>query len=50
MLTFHPALPHLGMIIATWTIVLTKPDGTSCVVAAGKHWQNLPTTSFGPEA
>lgn len=35
---------------ATWTMVLTTPDGTSCVVAAGKHWQNLPTKIFGPEA
>lgn len=26
----------------TWTIMLTKPDGTSCLVAAGQSWENLP--------
>ncbi len=28
----------------SWTIVLTMPDGTSCLVAAGKNWQT--TTRF----
>lgn len=35
---------------ATWTIVLTQPDGTSCVVAAGEHWQTWPPKSLDPEA
>ena len=26
---------------ATWTIVVTRPDGTSCLVAAGQEWQAL---------
>lgn len=26
----------------TWTIMLTQPDGTSCLVAAGQAWENLP--------
>lgn len=27
---------------ATWTIVITKPDGTTCVVVAGEDWEALP--------
>jgi hypothetical protein len=23
----------------TWTIIVTSPDGTSCLVAAGEDWQ-----------
>ena len=26
----------------TWTILLTKADGISCVVAAGEHWLEMP--------
>lgn len=26
---------------ATWTLVLTEPDGTSCVVASGRYWQTV---------
>ncbi len=25
----------------TWTILVTRPDGTSCVVAAGEGWEDL---------
>ncbi len=25
-----------------WTIVMTKPDGMSCVVATGEVWENVP--------
>jgi hypothetical protein len=25
----------------TWTILVSRPDGTSCLVAAGKEWQAL---------
>ena len=25
---------------ATWTILQTFPDGTSCIVAAGQHWMD----------
>ncbi len=25
-----------------WTIVMTKPDGKSCVVATGEVWENVP--------
>jgi hypothetical protein len=26
---------------ATWTILVSRPDGTSCLVAAGQEWQAL---------
>lgn len=26
----------------TWTIIVSQPNGTSCLVAAGKQWQDLP--------
>jgi len=25
----------------TWTIIMTAPDGVSCLVTAGKYWQNV---------
>ena len=28
----------------TWTILITTPDGRSCMVAAGRGWQDLPET------
>lgn len=27
---------------ATFTIVITMPDGIACMIAAGKDWQELP--------
>lgn len=32
----------------TFTILLTRPDGESCVMAAGKNWEDYPET-VGPE-
>ncbi len=26
----------------TWTIVITKPDGSTCVVVAGEDWEDAP--------
>lgn len=26
---------------STWTMVLTDPDGTACLVAAGEHWMKI---------
>ncbi len=26
----------------TWTVIVTRPDGMSCVVAAGEAWEDLP--------
>jgi hypothetical protein len=25
----------------TWTIIVTMPNGTACLVASGKHWESL---------
>jgi hypothetical protein len=36
---------------ATWTIILTRPGGTSCLVAAGEAWMTLPAkvAAKGPD-
>lgn len=34
----------------TWTVVSTTPAGISCIVAAGKSWENLPPLSNDPLA
>lgn len=26
----------------TWTILLTRPDGASCIVSAGENWEETP--------
>jgi hypothetical protein len=26
----------------SWTIVVTRPDGWSCIVAVGENWESLP--------
>ena len=31
----------------TWTLLLTRPDGTSCVVAAGEGWEAAPQSVAG---
>lgn len=31
----------------TWTILMTRPDGTSCVIAAGEAWEALPQIAEG---
>jgi len=35
---------------ATWTMVITTPDGASCVVAAGLEWQEPEKEAFDPES
>jgi hypothetical protein len=35
---------------ASWTIVLTRPDGWSCIVAVGQDWESLPGPINGPLA
>lgn len=35
---------------ATWTLVMTMPDGTSCTMAAGQAWETFPTTALDPQA
>lgn len=34
----------------TWTIVTTTPQGQSCIVAAGRLWENLPSKPPGKDA
>ena len=26
----------------SWTIVMTQPDGVTCLMAAGESWEDLP--------
>ena len=35
---------------STWTLVITMPDGTSCMLAVGEAWENLPRVAAGPKA
>ena len=30
-----------------WTIVMTQPNGMSCLMAAGQSWETLPVTNAG---
>ena len=46
---------HLIQVFAskdgtTWTIVATRPDGLSCIVALGQHWEALRDHSSEPLA
>jgi hypothetical protein len=46
---------HLIQVFAskdgtTWTIVSTRPDGVSCIVALGRHWEALPNPVLEPLA
>ncbi len=34
---------------SSWTIVLTRPDGPSCLIAAGEAWTTLPVKAKGPD-
>lgn len=34
----------------TWTVVSTTPSGMSCILAAGKRWENLPAIKTDPMA
>ncbi len=31
----------------SWTMVMTKPNGISCMIAAGSHWESLPRLTAG---
>jgi len=35
---------------ATWTIVVTSPQGMSCVVSAGEGWHSRKALVLGPQA
>ncbi len=32
----------------TWTIIITMPNGVSCLLAAGESWESLPLITAGP--
>ncbi len=34
----------------TWTIIVTTPQGISCLVAAGEGWRNMEQIAQEPEA
>jgi len=34
----------------SWTILITQPNGVSCVVATGESWEPLPKVALGPAA
>lgn len=34
----------------SWTVVVTEPDGTSCIAASGRYWQTVTEKALGPEA
>lgn len=34
---------------ATWTMVITTPEGASCVVAVGEDWQTPQQLAYDPE-
>jgi len=34
----------------TWTILVTRPDGLSCLLAAGELWEEEPKTVPGSDA
>ena len=36
----------------SWTILLTGANGSTCIIAAGQNWEDMPAdlTSLGPEA
>lgn len=34
----------------TWTVVVTDPEGVSCVLAAGQSWEEIPVASNAPGA
>jgi hypothetical protein len=34
----------------TWTIVITLPNGQTCLVAAGENWENKPRAALGIES
>jgi hypothetical protein len=32
---------------STWSIIVTMPDGTSCMIAAGEHWEPVEAIQTG---
>jgi len=40
-------LEILASPTGTWTIIITRPDGVSCVMAAGDSWEDVPKKGRG---
>ena len=34
----------------SWTIIITKPGGPTCMVSHGEAWQNIAKVAMGPSA
>jgi hypothetical protein len=34
----------------SWTLLITSPGGTACIMAAGESWEELPKLASGPAA
>ncbi|MFQ5624238.1 MAG: hypothetical protein ACE5FS_12690 [Paracoccaceae bacterium] len=34
----------------TWTILMTRPDGISCVMATGQAWEDVPLAAASADA
>ncbi len=34
----------------TWTIIITMPNGVSCMIAAGEGWETIRQVATGPNA
>ncbi len=32
----------------TWTIIITMPNGVTCLLATGESWESLPLIAAGP--
>ncbi len=35
---------------STWTLIVTMPNGKTCVMATGKYWETTPQVRFEPNA
>ncbi len=33
----------------TWTIIMTMPDGVSCIIATGQDWEDVPEQLAGSD-
>ena len=38
----------LTSLSGSWTIIVTAPNGQTCVVAAGEAWERIERTALGP--
>ena len=43
-------LEVLSSAEGSWTVIMTRPDGVSCIVAAGENWEDLATRKTGAKA